>query len=218
NNGQGGTGIAPNVGILPVRVSGKCGALMSDMVDGMRWAAGFAVSGVPHNPTPAKILNISIGDHHSCGPTFQAVVTEIVNAGKVIAASAENGSAVGIDEPANCKGVMAVTGHAIDGDHAFYANVGPEVAISAPSGGCGKLVFLAGTCTPSKGPGFPTTSNSGLTSPGTDSYSTAIGNSAAAPHLSGVAALLLSVNPTLSPAQVRSIVQSSARPFPAGSW
>ncbi|HSL04298.1 MAG TPA: S8 family serine peptidase, partial [Nitrospiraceae bacterium] len=65
NNGQGGTGVAPNVRILPVRVAGKCGALMSDMVDGMRWAAGLSVFGVPTNPTPAKILNISIGDHHT---------------------------------------------------------------------------------------------------------------------------------------------------------
>jgi serine protease len=222
NNGQGGTGIAPNVRILPVRVSGKCGALMSDMVDGMRWAAGFSVSGVPNNPTPAKILNISIGDHHMCGPTFQAAVTEIVNAGKVIAASTENNSDVSVSEPANCTGVMAVTGHAIDGDLAYYANVGPEVAISAPGGGCGKLTFLGNICAPGgadpKGPGFLTTSNSGLTSPGADSYLLAVGTSAAAPHVAGVSALLLSVNPTLSPAQVRSILQSSARPFPAGSW
>ena len=64
NNGEGGTGVVPNVKILPVRVSGKCGGLTLDIVDGMRWAAGLAVSGVPPNPNPAKILNISIGDHN----------------------------------------------------------------------------------------------------------------------------------------------------------
>lgn len=41
NNGQGGTGVAPNAGILPVRVVGKCGGLTSDVVDGMRWARLF---------------------------------------------------------------------------------------------------------------------------------------------------------------------------------
>jgi serine protease len=222
NNGRGGTGVAPNVGILPVRVSGKCGALMSDMVDGMRWAAGFSVSGVPNNPNPATILNISIGDHYTCGPTLQAAVTEIVNAGTVIAASTENQSDVSISEPANCTGVMAVTGHAKNGDLAHYANVGPEVAISAPGGGCGKLAFLGNTCAPGgadpNGPGLLTTYNSGLTSPGADSYIIGQGTSASAPIVAGVTALLLTVNPTLSPGQVKSILQSSARPFPAGSW
>ncbi|MDE3051624.1 MAG: S8 family serine peptidase, partial [Nitrospirota bacterium] len=47
NNGQGGTGVAPNVQILPVRVTGTCGGVTSDIVDGMRWAAGFSVSGAP---------------------------------------------------------------------------------------------------------------------------------------------------------------------------
>ena len=60
--------------------------------------------------------------------------------------------------------------------------------------------------------------NSGTTSPGADSYFIGAGTSNAAPHVAGVAALLLSINPTLSPAQIRSILQSSARPFPAGSW
>ncbi len=223
NNGKGGTGVAPSVRILPVRVSGKCGALMSDMVDGMRWAAGFSVSGVSNNPTPANILNISHGDQNVCGPTLQAAVTEIVNAGKVIVASTENNSAVSISEPANCTGVIAATAHAIDGDVAYYANVGPEVALSAPGGGCGKLKFLAGTCAPGgtdpNGPGITTTFNSGLTFPVADTYpSDGQGTSAAPPHVVGVAALLLSVNPTLTPAQIRSILQSSARPFPAGSW
>lgn len=222
NNGQGGTGLAPNIRVLPIRVAGKCGALLSDTVDGMRWAAGLSVSGVPNNPTPAKIMNISIGTHNACGPTFQAAVTEIVNAGTIIAASTENNSDVSVSEPANCTGVMAVTGHAINGDLAHYANVGPEVAISAPGGGCGKLAFLSNTCTPGGadplGPGFTTTYNNGVTSPGADIYVSATGTSVSAPHAAGVAALLLSVNPTLSPAQVRSILQSSARPFPAGSW
>lgn len=223
NNGQGGTGVAPNVRILPVRVSGKCGAVMSDMVDGMRWAAGLPVSGVPPNLNPARILNISIGDHNACGPTLQAAVTEIVNAGKVIVAATDNNSDVRIDEPANCAGVIAVTGHAIDGDLAYYANVGPEVAISAPGGDCGKLAKGDGTCLPGlfdptgKGPGLFTTYNSGVTSPAADSYSTDRGTSGAAPQVSGVAALLLSVKSTLSPAQVRSILQSSSHPFPAGS-
>jgi serine protease len=221
NNGQGGTGVAPDVKILPVRVVGKCGGLTSDVVDGMRWAAGLSVAGVPANPNPAKVLNISIGAPGACGATFQAAVSDIVNAGKVIVVATGNGSLTnGIESPANCSGVIAVTGHAIDGDLAHYANVDPQVAISAPGGGCGKLTF-GSTCsdlTSSNGLGVYSTFNSGTTSPGADSYLIGVGTSGAAPHVAGVAALLLSINPTLSPAQIRSILQSSARPFPAGSW
>jgi serine protease len=113
-----------------------------------------------------------------------------------------------------------VTGHAIDGDLAHYANVDPQVALSAPGGGCGKLTF-GRTCTDlssSNGLGLYSTFNTGTTSPGADSYAIGVGTSGGAPMVAGVAALLFSVNPTLSPAQVRSILQSSARPFPAGSW
>ena len=221
NNGRVGTGVAPNSGILPVRVIGKCGGLTSDVVDGMRWAAGLSVAGVPANLTPAKVMSISIGAPGACGATFQAAVSDIINAGTVIAVATGNGSLTnGVESPANCSGVIAVTGHAIDGDLAHYANVDPQVALSAPGGGCGKLTF-GSSCTDltsSNGKGVYSTYNSGTTSPGADSYFFGAGTSNAAPHVAGVAALLLSINPTLSPAQIRSILQSSARPFPAGSW
>ena len=225
NNGQGGTGVAPNVKILPVRVTGKCGGLLSDIIDGMRWAAGLAVAGAPGNASPATILNLSIGDRNACSVALQAAVTEIINAGKVIVAATDNNSDTSIDEPANCNGVIAVTAHAIDGDLAYYSNVSSQVAISAPGGDCGKLTFLSRMCTPGSGlgnyaglgAGIYTTYNSGVTTPVADSYFPGSGTSSAAPHVSGVVALLLSVKPTLAPLQVRAVLQASARPFPSGS-
>jgi serine protease len=151
-------------------------------------------------------------------------VTEIVNAGKVIVSATGNNSDTIIDEPANCTGVIGVAAHAIDGDLAYYANVSGQVAITAPGGLCGKLTS-GSTCVDfvsSNGLGTYVTYNSGVTSPdpspGGDSYFLGSGTSSAAPHVSGVAALLLSVKPTLTPAQIKSVLQSSARPFPAGSW
>ena len=47
--------------ILPVRVLGKCGGYDSDIVDGIAWAAGLDVPGVPANPTPAQVINMSLG-------------------------------------------------------------------------------------------------------------------------------------------------------------
>ena len=54
NNGTGIAGVSWLGQILPVRVLGKCGGTTSDIADGMRWAAGIAVNGVPNNPRPRR--------------------------------------------------------------------------------------------------------------------------------------------------------------------
>lgn len=222
NNGIGGTGIAPNVKILPVRTLGKCGSgTLSDIIDGMRWAAGLAVTGVPANPggNVAHVLNMSIGGTGACPVSMQSAVTEIVNAGKVIVAAAGNGAPYTVTSPANCTGVIAVTAHAIDGDNAGYAAVGTQVAISAPGGGCGTQ--SGATCTAyvtANGPGIYSTLNTGTAGPVADNWvNNYQGTSMATPHVAGVVALMLSLNRGLSPAQVKSYLQSSARPHPAGS-
>ena len=61
NNGQGVAGINWNARILPVRVLGKCGGYNSDISDGIRWAAGLSVAGVPANANPARVINLSLG-------------------------------------------------------------------------------------------------------------------------------------------------------------
>ncbi len=61
NNGVGIAGVNWNAYILPVRVLGKCGGFDSDIMDGMRWAAGLPVAGAPLNPYPARVINLSLG-------------------------------------------------------------------------------------------------------------------------------------------------------------
>src|SRR5262249_9610513 len=61
NNGLGVAGMTWKTWIEPVRVLGKCGGFDSDILDGMVWAAGIHVDGVPDNPYPAKIENMSLG-------------------------------------------------------------------------------------------------------------------------------------------------------------
>ena len=79
-----------NVRVLPVRVLGKCGGYDSDIIAGMRWAAGLTVPGVPANPNPAKVLNLSLGGGGTCSAPYSDVVGEINAAGAVIVASAGN--------------------------------------------------------------------------------------------------------------------------------
>src|SRR5258708_7133253 len=69
NNGIGVAGMTWNPYILPVRALGKCGGYDSDILAGMQWAAGLSVTGVPDNPYPADIINLSLGGVGTCDST-----------------------------------------------------------------------------------------------------------------------------------------------------
>lgn len=199
--------------IVPIRVLGRCGGFTSDIVDGMRWAAGLTVSGVPANANPAKVLNLSLGGVGSCSATYQNAINAINAVGAIIVVSAGNSNANAANfTPASCNGVVTVGSTDRDGNRAFYSNFGTAVEISAPGG-------ETNTNSPSPAPqnGVLSTLNSGLTTPGTASYAYYQGTSMAAPHIAGVLSLMASLDPTLNFTRSLQILQISARPFPAGS-
>ncbi len=215
NNGVGMAGVAPDAKLLPLRVLGSCGGLDSDIVAAMRWAGGLSVPGVSAvNQHPAKVINLSLGGDGSCSLVYNDVINELTARGVVIVASAGNGSGQEVSSPANCSGVIAVAGLRHSGTKVGYSNIGPEVTISAPGGNCQNT---SGACL------YPitTATNAGTTVPAgstyTDTNDPAIGTSFAAPQVSGVVALMFEVNPTLTPAQVKSLLRSSARAFPSSS-
>jgi len=109
NNSLGVAGLSWNARVLPVRVSGKCGALVSDLLDGVRWAAGLPVAGAPVNPTPARVINLSFGGSESCtqDPAYQSTVDAVTNAGSLLVVAAGNNGGP-LTRPADCHGVMAV--------------------------------------------------------------------------------------------------------------
>lgn len=210
DNGIGMASVGRNVKVLPVRVLGKCGGFDDDIQAAMRWAGGLSSNPVA-NPNPAKVINLSLGSTGSCSASYRDLIAELNAAGVsvVVAAGNETGRAVG--EPANCAGAIAVGGLRHAGSKVGYSNLGPEVAIAAPAGNC---VNTVGACL------YPllTTLNAGLTGPGSntysDSYASSLGTSFAAPLVAGTVGLMLSVDPTLTPAQVKTALQLSARPFP----
>lgn len=211
NNEVGVAGIAWNAKILPVRVAGKCGAYVSDIVDGMRWAVGLDVEGVPHNPNPAQILNLSLGTTGRCTPTFTEAIDAVRARGVTIVAAAGNENEdAGLHSPASCPGVISVAATRRDGGRAYYSNFGPTVDVSAPGGELFDSAFRVGTASN----GVLSTLNSGQTEPGTDTYDFYQGTSMATPHVAGVAALLYAVNPDLDPEKVESILKKTARSFP----
>ncbi|MDC8787226.1 S8 family serine peptidase [Roseateles koreensis] len=217
NNSAGISGTAWGVKLVPVRVLGKCGGYDSDIIAGMKWAVGIAVSGLPTNPNPAKVLNMSLGGTGTCstsnstGQLYLDAISQVTAKGASIVAAAGNseGTAVGI--PGNCAGVIAVAALRHVGTKVGFSSLGPEVTIAAPGGNC---VNSTGACLYT----MLSTTNSGTTTPvaadaaytnNTDS----VGTSFSAPITAGTVALMFSANSNLTPAQVQTLVKSSARSF-----
>ncbi|UCH58580.1 MAG: S8 family serine peptidase, partial [Anaerolineales bacterium] len=210
DNNLGVAGINWNSMILPVRVLGKCGGYLSDIAEGMRWAAGLTVFGVPDNPNPAKVLNLSLGGTGACDSTYQNAINDIVAAGSTVVVAAGNSNTDAVNfRPANCNQVITVAATDRVGDKAYYSNFGAVVEISAPGGDT--------KTAPIPTNGVLSTLNTGTQGPAAESYAFYQGTSMAAPHVAGVASLLYSLNPALTPTQVTHILTTTATAFPGGS-
>ena len=205
NNNQGVAGVAYNSKVVPIRVLAKCGGTTSDIADAIVWAAGGSVSGVPSNPNPAQVINMSLGGSGACSTTSQnAINSARANGAVVVVASGNSNANVSGHNPGNCNGVISVAATNNQADRASYSNYGALIDIAAPGGEGGSG-------------GVASTMNSGTTTRSTDSYVYNAGTSMAAPHVAGVAALMYAVNSNLTPDEVESKIKSSAKPFPAGS-
>ncbi|MEA9579160.1 S8 family peptidase [Xanthomonas nasturtii] len=198
NNAGGVVGTAFNAKVLPLRVLGRCGGYMSDIADAIVWASGGKVTGVPANPNPATVINLSLGGAGSCSTTLSTAIAGAVTRGSSVVVAAGNSNMdVATSVPANCPNVIAVAATTSAGAKASFSNFGKGVDIAAP------------------GQTIVSTLNSGTTVPGNAAYASYSGTSMAAPHVAGVVALMQSValNP-LTPAMVKALLKSSARPLP----
>ena len=215
NNGLAVAGMDWSARLLPVRVLGKCGGDFSDILDGMAWAAGMPVPGVPSNPFPAQIINLSLGseDGEPCSAAEDALLAQLLSPTglRAIVAAAGNANAdADVHFPSSCPSTISVAATTNNGNRTVYSNYGSSVDIAAPGGQGGV-------------PGSPdfgliaVLSNTGQTTAGSYFVRGIAGTSFAAPIVSGVASLMLSVAPNLSPAQLRASLIDSAKPFPPES-
>lgn len=203
DNGIGVAGIAPKASILPVRVIGKCGGNQADLIDGIRWAAGLEVSGVPLNLNPAAIINVSLGSMRSCSPELQATV-DLVSARDIIIVSSvgNDNTDASLFSPANCLGTLTVSALSRDGQRAYYSNFGSAVDLAAPGG--------------DRSGGILSTVDSGTTTAAGADYRELIGTSMAAPMVSGVLALARSIDPSTSRTDLLTLLLQNLAPFVQG--
>lgn len=216
NNGIGIAGLAHGAKVQPVRALGHCGGATSDIVDAITWASGGSVDGVPANPTPADVINLSLGAAVACtrDPATQAAIDGALSRGVVVVAAAGNANVDASQfSPASCNGVITVGATDVAGARAGYSNYGQAVALAAPGGGGigpNETAFIwslgnSGTTTPEP-------------SPTGDVLIGQVGTSMAAPHVAAAAAMLQAASignghPPLTPGQVRAILKGTARPF-----
>jgi thermitase len=145
------------------------------------------------------IINMSVGGAQSCSGAMQAALNLAVAAGVPIVISAGNdGSAV--NSPANCAtttsgtGIIPVGASDSTDNIASFSSRGPELTAN-------------GVCAPGVN---ILTNDLSVGQGGTGGTLSISGTSFSAPHVAGVAALLLSAKPALTPAQVQSIIRSGS--------
>lgn len=219
NNGIGVAGTAPEAGLVPVRALGKCGGFASDIADALKWVVGGSVDGVAENPNPVKVVNMSIAGKQRCVPDYQAALDVASAKGATVVVAAGNYNTWTDDyQPANCNSdaliVVGATGP--EGYRAEYSNYGDHVTVGAPGGNSGSIEQgeYSGTYVGYREENmFFSTVNSGTIDPASPSYGYQEGTSMASPLVAGVVAMMRDANPSLTSAQIRTILQETAQPY-----
>ena len=184
NNNEGIAGVAPEAKIVPVRVLGACGGFDSDITDGIIWAAGGSVRGVPANQNPAQVINMSIGSEGTCITPYRQAIAQANKRGSIVVVAAGNNNFdASKSSPGNCEDVI---------------NVG-----ATDKNGKRSRRYWGG--------GILSTLNAGKTAPGKADYAEYQGTSMAAPHVAGIVALMKAVDPKLTYAQAKKALQSTSQ-------
>jgi len=202
NNAIGTAGVAFNCSIMPIKVLDSRGSgTHTDIADGIYYAADNG----------AGIINMSLGG--STGSiTLENAVTYAYNAGVTIVCSSGNDGSATVGYPAAYDAYcIAVGATRYDEAVAYYSNGGSSLDLTAPGGDVTVDLNMDGY-----GDGvLQQTFGDTLTD---WSYWFYQGTSMAAPHVSGVAALLISNGAATTPDEVREILQSTAEDKGAAGW
>ena len=176
-------GIAKSATLIPVRVLDCIGSgTTSGVIAGLDWIVGHHTAGT------LAVANMSLGGGASAA--LDAAVQNVINDGVVMAVAAGNDGLNACNySPARAANAITVGSTTTTDARSTFSNTGTCVDIFAPG--------------------------SSITSAwigNTTAISTISGTSMAAPHVAGVAAVLIGRFPTSTPAQIATMLRTSATP------
>ncbi len=201
--GIGVAGIAPGTKIMPVRVIGQLGGTSYDIFQGLRYSAGLSNdSGIILDASQrADVINLSLGRTSGFSQMEQDVYTEVRNAGVIIIAAAGNENSSTAFYPAAYSGVISVSATDYNNQKAPYSNFGSTIDVAAPGGNMSADLDNDGNVD-----GVLSTLAIDNSGPLSYVYAFYHGTSMAAPHVSGVIALMKSIYSDLSPVDIDSLL------------
>lgn len=205
NNGVGMTGVDWHAKILPLRVLGVGGGALSDIIDAMLWSVGASVPNVPFtNSNPADVVNLSLGIGTACTGAWQDAVNYVNQYAVVVAAAGNTNSSANNFSPASCNGLITVGATDYLTKRAHYSNYGSAIDVMAPGGDVGAIHF---------DPPNPDGVLSLRYINGSHAYGWMQGTSMAAPHVSGIVALMKAIDPTVDFERALAALRASATPL-----
>lgn len=215
-NGQDGVvGVNPTAKILPIRLFGSCPIARADLLDAMAWAGGLAVHGVPANPNPARIINLSFsGGKRVCGTDLQELVDRLAKKNVFVVAAVGNTFGKKLAEPANCQGVISVGAVDAENNIESYSALDARTVIYAPGGGKELTADTPWRNNKLKVASFD------VNLKGEEAHlgvARGVGTSYAAPLVSGFVSLLLSHKPEMTPAEFMNQLPQFSRSVPPTS-
>jgi serine protease len=201
DNAKGVAGVAPGVRIMPLRVLGAYGGTSYDIRQALYYAAGLANDSGTLPAQRADIVNLSLGCLGCYSASDQQAYTTVRNAGLIVVAAAGNSSTNAPHYPSAYEWVVSVSAVDRNKQRAPYSNYGSTVDVAAPGGN------LRSSSTDGV---LSTLVDLGSGDARRESYEFYQGTSMATPHVVGVAALMKSIYPTLTPADFDAALSSFA--------